>query len=290
MARRKRKNKRWTVWIAACAFLAAAIFFIAHQTAVIRSISVVGNRHLSKEEIIELSGVSVGDRLFSVDGEQLKVRLESNRYIEYVGRDFDYKGNMTIRINERTGMAYINILGYYYVLDSAGKVLEGPSSDVPTYVSGPQITGVEPNPRVIIGAPLEVRDRAQLKAMEQVILALEKTNMLGKAKSMDLKNSDNIFVVTPEEAKIVLGTTGDLVRKLTIAREVISLRENAEEPIRASTIDVSSGHNAHFIPDILPTITPVLTPTPTPSPSPTPERISRKETMEKIPGFVPKFS
>ncbi len=46
---------------------------------------IVGNRNLSKEDVIALSGVQEGDNLFSISDAELKKNMERNRYIEYPG-------------------------------------------------------------------------------------------------------------------------------------------------------------------------------------------------------------
>ena len=88
---------------------------------------------------------------------------------------------------------------------------------------------------------------------------------------MDLSNLDNLYITTAEGARVVLGNAQDLILKLSIAREVLALREE-EGKLRGAKIDVSSGKDAHYIPSILPTPTPEPTATPTIVPEETPKR------------------
>lgn len=274
---RYKKRKKAASQVMAMAVLVVAVLAVlfvlaSSQVFKVRNILVVGNRNLLKEEVITQSGVQIGDNLLSLSDTELKKRLEKNRYIEYIGHEFDYRGTLTLRINERLGMGVVNALGLYYVLDAEGMVLECAGSVFPDTVAGPKISGfsMDDNTRVVIGDKLPVRDNGQLESMRRVLTMLDSVGMLGRISQLDVKNLDNLYLMTTDGAKIVLGDDGSLQTKLLIAREVLAVREPLGT-VRGAKIDVSSGSEAHYIPDTLPTITPVPTATPTAAPSGTPQ-------------------
>jgi len=273
--RKRKKAAAQTIWmtIVVVVALAALVILACSRVFVVRDIMVVGNRNLLDEEIITQSGVRVGDNMTSISSANLRHRLEQNRYIEYEGHEFDYRGRLTIRIKERLGMAVSNVLGLYYVMDEAGMVLECAGSTYPTDVAGPKVTGflIDPNTRVVVGERMPVRDRGQLQEMERVLAALQETSMLARSSLLDVKLLDNMYVMTADGAKIELGDSSQLVTKLLIAREVLSAREKIGD-LKGAKIDVSNGYNAHYIPPVLPTVTPVPTATPTIAPSSTPKK------------------
>lgn len=258
--------------IVVVAALAVLIVLACSQVFVIRDVMVVGNRHLLREEVVTQSGIEIGENVLSVTSQQLRERLEKNRYIEYLGHEFDYRGTLTLRISERLGMAVMYDLGYYYVLDGSGMVLEVAGSAYPTGVAGPKVSGfvIEPNSRITVGEKLPVHDRGQLEAMEYVLAELDSTNLLSRTSELNIKNTENMYLLTSDGAKIVLGDTASMRTKLLIAREVLSLREE-EDDLMGAKIDVSNGYNAHYIPAVLPTVTPVPTATPTIAPDITPK-------------------
>ena len=254
------------------AALAMLIVLVCSRVFIVRDVMVVGNRNLLREEVVTQSGVEIGDNMLALTSLKLKDALEQNRYIEYVGHEFDYLGTLTLRINERMGRAVVYDLGYYYVLDERGMVLECAGSGYPTGVAGPKVTGfvIEPNSRVAVGETLPVHDKGQLEIMERVLKQLDATSLLARASEVSVKNAENIYVLTSDGAKIVLGDTASLHTKLLIAREVLTLREE-EGKLKGAKIDVSNGYNAHYIPAVLPTVTPVPTSTPTVAPVQTPK-------------------
>lgn len=251
--------------------LAALIVLACAQVFVVRDVMVVGNRNLLREEVVTQSGVQLGENVLGISDQSLKQRLEKNRYIQYLGHGFDYRGTLTLRIEERLGMAVVYDLGYYYVLDAAGMVLECAGSAYPTGIAGPKVSGfsMEPNSRITVGETLPVHDKGQLEAMQAVLEELEQTSMLGRASELSVKNTDNIYILTADGAKLELGDTRSLRTKLLIGREVLSARE-AQGDLLGAKIDVSNGRNAHYIPAVLPTVTPTPTATPTLAPSNTP--------------------
>ena len=270
----RRKKRKGRIWLpAALIVTAAAAALIVRFGIVVRSVQVVGNRLISKETIVEMSGVKPGDAYLLLSPATLRARLQSNRYIEYLGRDFDYKGTLTLRIRERTGMGSVNVLGLYYVLDESGIILECSGSERPQEFGGPAIKGLRVNEsyRMTVGEPIPVRDSDQLEQMRSVLGALYEVNMLGRITELNVEEPDNLYAMTKEGARIILGDDSNLEIKLLIAREVLSIRKEMGGLV-GSRIDVSSGRDAHFIPDVLPTVTPSPTATPTLEPSATPKR------------------
>ncbi len=270
---KSRKQSKHTKAMAVVVIMAVVVLLVlvSSRVFVVRDIMVVGNRNLLREEIITQSGVEIGDNLFGISASQLKANLEKNRYIEYVSHEFDYYGTLTIHINERLGMAVVNAFGLYYVLDASGMVLECAGSAYPDTVSGPKVSGfaIDDHSRVTVGQVLPVQDQEQLTQMGRVLRAMDEVGLLGRITMLDVKNLDNLYAMTTDGAKIVLGDDSSLTTKLLIAKEVLAVREPLGS-VQGSEIDVSSGKDAHYIPDVLPTVTPVLTTTPTLEPSQTP--------------------
>ena len=275
--RYKKRKKRARQTMAMAIMVTAALTILAvltvSQVFKVRDVMVVGNRNLLREEVVTQSGVEIGDNMLSITSGMLRERLEQNRYIEYLSHGFDYRGRLTIRINERLGMAVVYELGYYYVLDEDGMVLECVGSGYPSGVAGPKVNGfaMEQNSRITVGEKLPVSNRGQLDAMTRVLSALDETNMLARTSLLDVTSTYNMYAMTAEGAMIVLGDEKDVRTKLLIAKEVLSLREAAGD-LKGARIDVSSGRNAHYIPAVLPTVTPVPTATPTIAPAATPRR------------------
>ena len=274
MKPKKRKKAARQMMAAAVMVVVAAaalLVLVFSRVLTIRNILVVGNRTLLRDEFVTQSGFSVGNHLLGREVDAMEDNLEKNRYIEYAGHDFDYKGNLTIRINERMGRAAINGFGIYYVTDEDGVILECTGSSYPLNVAGPEVTGFEyiNNAYFVIGEKLPVEDAVKLEKMSSVLEALDRTNMTAQISMVNIELFDNIYAMTSSGTKIELGDDRLLVQKLLIAREVIGKIEGTWQ-LTGAKIDVSNGKEAHLIPAVRPTPTPVPTATPTIAPAKTP--------------------
>ena len=271
--KKRTKAAQQTMLTAVAVIIAVALLMMVtlSRVLVVRDIMVVGNRSLLAEEVITQSGVKIGDHLLGRSVTGMKRELEKNRYISFKGYEFDYKGRLTLHIEERLGMAVVSSLGIYYVVDEAGMVLECAGGNYPTNAAGPKVTGLslEDNAWIVVGERLPVRDATQMDVMKSVLLALDDTGLLSRISQLDVAAYDNLYVMTSEGIKIELGECRSLQTKLLIAREVLNTLE-LEKGLRGAKIDVSNGKNAHFIPSVRLTPTPVPTPTPTIDPSATP--------------------
>ena len=269
--RRKKKGRfvLSTFLIVVFGILVLAYIFVLYLFK-IRNMNVIGNRTVPKEEIIDLSGVHVGDNYLLLDERSLKERLETNRYLEYITSQFDYSGTLTIRLNERHAMGILQRNGYHYVIDDRGMVLENTGMSYPEGIHCPIVNGLNlPDSAMILsGEIVGVKDREQLVALSRVLKALDATNMMGRTASVEMSNLENIYIMTTERARVVLGEAENLRLKLIVAREILHQRQD-QENLTGASIDISNGREAHYIPAVLPT--PTATPSPTPTLEPTPK-------------------
>ncbi len=281
MARKKKKRSDLMVRVvtaaaAAVAVIAVLLVILNSQVTVIKNISVVGNRTILAEEIIALSGVSVGDRYKARSDAQIAENLSRNRYLNFERCTFDFNSRrLTLHVSERIGWGVVGAYGLYYVVDQTGVVLECTGDQYPDNVAGPKIIGLieteHTNMRPTVGARLPIQTTSRLEAMEQVLTALDQANMLMRIAMLDVTLPDDISLLTDAGTSIALGGTDSLMTKLLIAQEVIYRRESLGD-LAGAKIDVSSGERAHFIPSVRPTPTsvPTATPVPTNTPSPHP--------------------
>ena len=279
MAKRRRKKNRWLIGTVRAAavlicVIIAFLIFLNSQVMVIQNISVVGNRTIPAEEIILLSRLEVGQRYGEMSDQEIRENLNQNRYIAFDYSKFDYNSRrVTLHVSERIGWAVVGAYGLYYVLDETGVVLECTGDVYPDNVAGPSVAGLFEkeygNIRPTVGSKLPIQTTIRLEVMEQVLKALDATNMLMRIATLDVTYPEDVTLLTDAGTSIELGDVSNLTTKLLIAQEVLYQREKLGG-IMGAKIDVSSGVRAHFIPSTLPTPTPVPTATPIPGTTPEP--------------------
>jgi cell division septal protein FtsQ len=104
-------------------------------------IEITRTKRLSRNEIIALAGVKLGDPLLRIDLRRIAEHMEKNPWIETLKIRRRLPAALTIEISEREPVAVVN-MGYLYYLDTKGEIFkpltEGDRLDFPV-VTG--ITG-----------------------------------------------------------------------------------------------------------------------------------------------------
>ncbi|OGW01535.1 MAG: hypothetical protein A3I04_01720 [Nitrospinae bacterium RIFCSPLOWO2_02_FULL_39_110] len=103
----------------------------------ISDISIVGNVNLKREDILSLSGINVGQSIFSVKTNDIYKCLKDNFWIKDVSVRKELPDKFSIKINERVPVAILKSNGFY-LMDDEGVVLaelmEGEARELPMII------------------------------------------------------------------------------------------------------------------------------------------------------------
>ena len=137
-------------------------------------------------------------------------------------------------------------------------------------MAGPKINNLilDDNSRVTVGEAARAR-RSHAAARPAGLAALDSTDMLGRVSLLDVKNLDNMYLMTTDGARIVLGDDAAGNQAAYRARGARCAQAAGHCEGREDRRFQRRGGALH--PHTLPTITPVPTVTPTIAPSATPE-------------------
>jgi cell division septal protein FtsQ len=118
----------WTVCTEMYEVFANATFFKLERIEMSRL------RKLSRDEIVTLAGVKLGDSLLKLDLQHVAEQLEKNPWVENLNIRRRFPGTLSIEITERVPVAVVN-MGYLYYLDDKGEIFkpltEGDRLDFP---------------------------------------------------------------------------------------------------------------------------------------------------------------
>lgn len=89
----------------------------------IKTINVVGNLTLDKEEIIRTSGISPTLNVFLLDKEAVKKRLLTHPKIKDVEVDLEGLYNLKLRVSERVPMMYAKVSSTFYEISGDGIIV-----------------------------------------------------------------------------------------------------------------------------------------------------------------------
>jgi cell division septal protein FtsQ len=118
----------WILGTEAYEIFADATFFKLERIEVPRL------QQLSRDEIVSLTGVKLGESLLKLDLQHVAEQLEKNPWVEKLKVRRRFPGTLSIEITERVPVAVVN-MGYLYYLDSKGEIFkpltEGDRLDFP---------------------------------------------------------------------------------------------------------------------------------------------------------------
>ncbi len=209
----------------------------------VAKIEVSGLTKYDPNDIIETSGIKLGDNMFIMNKFDIANRiLQTYPYIEQIKIRRRLPDTFTFEITERTVAAYVQHEGNYWLIDEKGYLLEM-TTDVES-LKIPKIVGIE----VVgpyAGGELVLKDGAQLTPLREVLDAISSSEMSEKVVRVDLGMLYDIKIVYEDRFLVSLGDANELSRKIEMLRVVI---EQLAEFDRG-TINVSAVKEARFRPN-----------------------------------------
>ncbi len=117
----------------------------------IADIEIEGCNYLTKEDVLELSGVDIHSNLVGLDRQELINRLEAHDWIRKVSLDTKWSGRLTIMVEERKPVALVNVNGYLHYVDRGADIFAtvGPGDET----DFPVISGLDGTVREQMGNP-----------------------------------------------------------------------------------------------------------------------------------------
>ncbi len=122
--------KRNIYYLAGGMFFLSFIFIVVYvlyftDLFILKEIKVLNNRRMSKEEIINLTGLKGGERLFRINFKELEKRLKSNPLIEEVIIARRLPSRLEIAVKEREALAILVQGQRGYLIDKKGVIIGG---------------------------------------------------------------------------------------------------------------------------------------------------------------------
>ena len=182
--KKKRRKKHYLLRLLIIAAVCVGLYFLAHiEYFNVDNVVVTGNREISDEEIIKLSGIKTGGNLFDVHPLIAQHKIKKNLYIEDVDVDRKLPDKIEIRITERSGKAQFAMGKKFVITDNDGMVLEiSKEQRKVTLVEG--VTPEKAKPK----KDIEVKEQGVYKKSMELISATEQNDLYFK--KINISGSD----------------------------------------------------------------------------------------------------
>jgi len=214
--KKRQFSKSSTAYIALGVVL-IAVMTIAGTSAFMKTngFIVTGASAYTAEEVVEASGISIGDNLLFINSQAASQSIrEALPFISSVEITRRLPDTVNIVITESIAVAYIHFAGDYYIIDSSGRVLDRSrnSEAAMSMITDKkliEIRGVEIE-ETVIGRNLRpvFGTETKLQYMQDVLIGLEREGLQGDVTYLDVSNIVNVhFEFMKKFTVIFRGTT-----------------------------------------------------------------------------------
>ena len=229
VAKKKEKKKISIKFIILFLIMTLVISLIALKSlCTIRKIDItiegVHNDKITKEQIMSLSNLKVGDKLYKDLRSEIIARVEKNPYVKDVNIKRNFSGELKISVTQREVQYLINYAGEYIYIDKEGYILEinkenngktiiiGLSTDCSNLSIG--------NTKIRLNS----EDLEKIEVVNNIMFALNSNGIKNKINTIDVNNKDDFVLQLDEEHKIVhIGNGNDLNTRVLYMKKILEV-------------------------------------------------------------------
>lgn len=200
----------------------------------IKTITVINNYKVDTTEIIQNSGLVVGNNMFKTLNSTSKSGIKSNPYIEDVKITKRLNGEITIEVTERTATFMLQRETDYAYINNQGYILENSY----TQLDLPIIKGYS-SKELVPGNRIDVNDLKKLDVIIQVMEAAKSNGIKDIITSIDISDENNFILEIPSEAKTVqFGDETNINVKILWIVDLINREKGIEGEIIVNVPDI----------------------------------------------------
>ncbi|MCQ2479953.1 MAG: FtsQ-type POTRA domain-containing protein [Clostridia bacterium] len=221
----------------------------------IENITVTGKSPYEASQVINACGVSKGDSLLACKEEKITEGIKKNLpYITSVKVKKKLPSTLTIEATATEAFLAVDTTSGTAITDKNGKVLEFASADkfkgkIAKLEAGTSFDA-EIGEKIFETATGKDAKKAQIEKAEMLKTIFEacKASKIKGLTSINIKSSNNIYMMYQNRLKLNLGTISDIEYKLKAAREIIE-KENQAAPSEKAEIFLADTKNIYVSPE-----------------------------------------
>lgn len=238
--KRKRKKKALVIFLILIVLIALSGYLFKSPTFKIQTITVTGNKQLTKEKVLELANIKTGDNIFLKSKEVIRVRLKQNGVIEEAKINKLYPSRVEIEITERSKRFQIKTQSENYIyIDEQGYILGCTSEklELPV-ITGMEITENEANN----SKRLNDKNLDIMENILQIYQECKKIEINEKITEIQV-NDEYVLKLEQDGISINLGNATNLKDRMYFVKKLLE-----EEKENKGTIYVNGNLNEGFSP------------------------------------------
>ncbi len=241
--RAQRANRMlWGLFLLLLAVTIAALCFF--YVFLIRHIEFVGNERFAADELTQMTGLVYEESMLLINRQAVTENLQKNPYLAVEQIELQFPSTVRITVRERSGCALTQQLGNVLLLDSEGVVLSVDASILQNEMCAVEGWNVLSSRA---GETIEVEQSMQLAAYAAAARELERFDLLGSVRQIDVENPLGIVLTMRDGMLVKLGDTTEMTMKITWLSKMLD--ELKDEGYSGGTLDLTSGKSASYLPD-----------------------------------------
>lgn len=214
-------------------FLTLVVGFIVSVTVFFRvdSVQVEGDTRYSESEVVDSSGIGIGENLFLCRGDNINDNIRKNLpYIASVNVEHQFPNRILLTLSETLGCAYVQCENGFALIDKDEKVLDILDAEPQNVaqIVGVKVADVKPGEGIVFA------DDNIKGLISKIFIGMEK--YLNDITEINLSDSHVLTVVFQNRIKILFGSSVGLDYKL---KTVVSILDGKISKDTSGTLDVS---------------------------------------------------
>ncbi len=180
------------------------------------------NLRISKEQVIEFSGLKVGDKLYKYLRSEISKKIEQNPYIEKAEIKRDFSGKLKIIVTQRKHKYMMNYSGEFLYIDREGYVLEVSSENN----GDPIIIGLVTDCSSLSVGNTKIRlnkqDLEKLEVVNNIIASMESNGVSNRIYTINVENKDDFVLQLDDDKKSVhIGDGSNLNTRILYMKKIL---------------------------------------------------------------------
>lgn len=183
------------------------------------SIVILGNNNLQEGEVIEMGNIPMDKSMYLTQKGKIEKNLMANPYVRMARMSRKFPNRLIIDMNMREEVATVNFQEGFVVIDHTGFILRI-EQDV-TKIVKPLITGLGNTEMLKVGDMLEQGENSNFRMILDLISNVQNAGLINNISEMNLEKEDDIFLITTQGLRVLLGKGEDLTYKLNQLGQIL---------------------------------------------------------------------
>ncbi|MDO4792691.1 MAG: FtsQ-type POTRA domain-containing protein [Filifactor alocis] len=177
-----------------------------------KGIVILGNNDLKEEEIVKMGKIPMDKSIYLLRNKQIEQNLCKDPYVKSAGVSKKFPNTLIVDMNMREEVATVNFQEGFVIIDYTGHILRI-EQDVKNIVK-PLITGLKEADMLKVGDKLEQAEKSNFRMILDLISNVQNAGLIHNISEMNLQDEENIFLITTQGLRVLLGRGDDLTYKL----------------------------------------------------------------------------